>query len=108
MFIASSCAVMSSYVQVQEFTVNLCAAVAVLHTSSGKSYGKLTSVIFDYQQQQVHLKFTGGSNCTSTGMRLTLFGVVRRTSRCCVGELYYCHLLPPVSLLTYSMEQSPS
>ncbi|XP_069700006.1 cation-independent mannose-6-phosphate receptor isoform X2 [Periplaneta americana] len=32
--------------------------------SSDRMYGKLTSVMFDYQQQQMHLLFTGGI-CTS-------------------------------------------
>lgn len=52
--------------QVQGFSVNLCSMEAVLHTSSGKSYGTLTSVVFDYQQQQMRLLFTRGANCTST------------------------------------------
>lgn len=52
--------------QVQGFSVNLCDTEAVLHASNGTSYGTPTSVIFDYQQQQVRLMFTGGSVCTST------------------------------------------
>jgi len=87
MFVASLCALVSSYVQVQGFSVNLCGTEAVLQTSSDKSYGKLTSVIFDYQQQQVRLMFTGGSSCSSTGMQLTLFDVVWRISSYCVGQL---------------------
>ncbi|GFG28137.1 hypothetical protein Cfor_12522 [Coptotermes formosanus] len=55
-------------VQVEEFSVNLCSMEAVLHTSSRKSYGTLTSVVFDYQRQQVRLLFTAGASCSSTEM----------------------------------------
>jgi hypothetical protein len=103
MFIATLCPVMSSYVQVEGFSVNLCGMEAVSHTSSGKSYGTLTSVIFDYQQQQVRLKFTRGSNCSSTGMQLTLLDVVQRTLCYCVRQFFYNKLPPPVSLLIILM-----
>lgn len=55
-------------VQVEEYSVNLCSTGTVTHTSDSKLYGTLTSVVFDYQQQQVRLLFTGGAICTSSGM----------------------------------------
>ena len=96
-------ALLCYHVQVQGFSVNLCGTEAVLETSSGKSYGTLTTVIFDYQRQQVRLMFTRGSICTSSGMQLTLSDVVRRTSRYCIGQLFYYHVPSPVSLLILLM-----
>ncbi|PNF28080.1 hypothetical protein B7P43_G12251 [Cryptotermes secundus] len=52
--------------QVEEYSVNLCSTGTVMRTSDFKLYGTLTSVVFDYQQQQVRLLFTGGAICTSS------------------------------------------
>lgn len=52
--------------QVEEYSVNLCSTGTVTHTSDFKLYGTLTSVVFDYQQQQVCLLFTRGAICTSS------------------------------------------
>jgi hypothetical protein len=54
--------------QIEGYSVNLCATGTVVHTSDFKLYGTLTSAVFDYQQQQVHLLFTRGANCTSSGI----------------------------------------
>jgi hypothetical protein len=58
---------LSFFLQIQDYSVNLCGSRTVVHISNSKSYGTLTSVEFDYEQQQVRLLFSKGANCTSTG-----------------------------------------